>query len=287
MDEEKHHQRPDSSPFIALPPEIRNDICERLLVHRHPIKITKGRSERRTRILLDVCRQLRAEYSSLYYHRNTFTFQCWGADLDREVESTCNLVLWLYRIGAQNRGMLQRIQIRNISRDRTFNKDDLFVFLRDQNVCLARETVWLPLSVLRVRFEEDWLAQLELGELIQEEEQREIISALITTGTHLRKGPDIMVWKRDIWDPIIDAHCKPGDQQLSEFVCPATWRYHTRAASVLSAGATVVPFRDSDPEADGCEAQGCLSGGLKILMAKMRKSKGVVMRMRRRNQSKE
>lgn len=280
MTDNTRHAQQGSTLLTALPPEIRNDICERVLIHRRPIKITRGQSERSTRILLDVCRQLKAEFSNLYYNRNIFTCQCMDADLDRGVDSTNSLILWLQRIGARNRGMLREVQIRIVNR-RTFNKDDLFPFLRDQNVRLSREVGWLPLSLLRVRLEDEWLSQPELSELIVKNEIEEEIDALDHTGSSLPKGPDILVWKRDVFDPVIDKYSRPGGRRLSEFVCPATWRYHARLDDSSDADADVVEVAE-----EGADA-GCLSGGLKVLVAKVRRGKGVVTKLRRRHGRRE
>ena len=268
---------PRRSTFLtALPSEIRNDICERLLVHRGPIKITRGQSERSARVLLDVCRQLKAEFSGLYYHANTFTCQCTDSDLDRDIDSTNSLITWLQRIGGRNRGMLREVQIRIVNK-RIFTKDDLFPFLLDQNVRLAREVGWLPLNVLRVRLEDEWLSQTDLSEMILKAEKQEEVDALERTGSSLPKGPDLLIWKRDIYDPVIDKFSTPGKRQLSEFVCPATWQYYARKEAESTSDTDI----SEAPAAAEKEVEaGCLSGGLKVLVAKMRKGKVVVARFR-------
>lgn len=262
--------------LTALPSEIRNDICERLLLHKRPIKITKGRSERHTRILLDVCRQLKDEFSALYYHGNIFTSICSSSDLDRELDSTSSLILWFRRIGPRNRSMLREVQMRIVN-GRTQCKEDRFAFLRDQNVRISREVGWLPLSVLRVPLQHDWLTQLELSELILKEEKDEEVDALERTGSSLAKGPDLRLWKRETYDPVIDKYSKPNKRQLSEFVCPANWRYYAHSEAALSSDEGLVEVQEEE-----ADEKGCLSGGFKILIAKMRKGRMVVSGIRRK-----
>lgn len=230
-------------------------------------------------MLLDVCRQLKAEFSCLYYHNNIFTCQCTESDLDRELSSTDSLIRWLKRIGPRNRGMLREIQMRILSQ-RSFHKDELFGFLRNQNVRISREVGWVPLSVLRVRLDLHWLTQLELNELILKKLIRKEIEALESTGSSVPKGPDLIVWKRGFYDPVIDKYSKPGKRQLSEFVCPATWQYYARAEvySNSDKDSTDVPIIELESEAEA----GCLSGGLRVLVAKVRRGKGVVAKFRRK-----
>lgn len=252
-----------------MPPEIRNDICERLLLYRRPIKIIRGQSEPSTRVLLDVCRQLKAEFSSLYYNRNTFTCMCTEADRDQELDAITGLIIWLRRIGARNRGMLRDIQLPLI-KEGALSNVDLLAILRDQNVRLAREVGWMSLSVVHVRIGDEWLSQLELSELIVEEEHEEEIQVLEQTGGSLAKGPDLRVWKRDSYDTAIDKYSKPGKRPLSEFVCPATWQYHAHRDGLSR------PSVEKEGEA------GCLSGELKMFVAKVRNGKKVVSRFRKK-----
>lgn len=263
--------------LTALPPEIRNDICERLLVHKRPIKIARGQSEASTRTLLNVCRQLKNEFSPLYYANNVFTCQCTESDLDRKLDWTSSLIKWLQRIGMHNRGMLREIQIRLVN-TRSLSKEDLFAFVRDQNVRIALEGIWLPLRVLQIRFQEHWLNQLELSEAILNEEHNDEVHALIENGSSLAKGPDLRIWKRDIYDPVIDKFSKPGKRQLSEFVCPANWRWYARSEASIQLCEAEEPVK-AEEEKEG--ETGCLSGSIKVLVAKVRKGKGVVTRFRK------
>lgn len=279
------------STFLALPPEIRNDICERLLKSRRPIKVVKGQSEPKTRILLDICRQLKNEFSALYYSTNIFACQCTESDLDRQLDSTSSLISWMKRIGPSSRAMLREVQICLVSK-RTFTKHDFFAFLRDQNVRLALEAGWLPLTVLRMRMEEQWLNQTELSEIIVLEEEAEEVLALDRTGSSLAKGPDLRTWKRDIWDPVIDKYSKPGKRPLSEFVCPANWRYYAKQEDPLSfseqtseKGIETPAENDAEEEAE----TGCIFGSVKVWAAKLRKVRKcrvVVARIRRRRSQK-
>lgn len=174
--------------------------------------------------------------------------------------------------------MLREIQIRVISK-RTFDKKDLLPFLRDQNVRLAKDGVWLPLHILRARFEEDWLNQEELSELIVKYEVEEEIDRLERSGSSLPKGPDLIVLKRDIWDPVIDKYSKPGKRQLSEFVCPANWQYYAREEASSSSNKLleeVVVLAEDDPES------GCFGNGFRLLVAKVRNGKTRLARFRKR-----
>lgn len=269
MDPSSSSNQQRSAFLTALPPEIRNDICERLLLYGRPIKITRGQSERSTRVLLDVCRQLKAEFSGLYYSRNTFTCLCTDADIDQELDAITGLIIWLRRIGARNRGMLRDIQLPLVQKQ-SLSKVDLLTILRDQNVRLARDVGWMPLCVIHISFDDQWLNQLELSELIVKEEYEEEVDVLEQTGGSLAKGPDLRMWKRDIYDPVIDKYGEPGKRPLSEFVCPATWQYHARRDEPSR------PLVEKEGEA------GCLSGGLRLFVAKFRNGKKVVARLWKR-----
>lgn len=267
--------------LTALPSEIRNNICERLLIHKRPIKIDRGQSERDARILLDVCRQLKDEFSALFYHGNTFTSVCSSSDLDRQPDSTTSLILWLRRIGPRNRSMLREIQMRIVN-GRYYSKENRFAFLRDQNVRIALEVGWLPLNVLRIAVQHDWLTQVEVSELIVKEEKDEEVDVLERTGSSLARGPDMRMWKRETYDAVIDKYSKPDKRQLSEFVCPATWRYYARSQAERSSDELSVDVREEE-----IDEKGCLSGGFKILIAKVRKGKTVVSDIRRRRSTRE
>ena len=158
--------------------------------------------------------------------------------------------------------------------------DDCLLFLRDQNVRIVLEVGWVPLSILRVPFQHDWLTQVELSELMVKEEKDDEIYALERTGSSLEKGPDVRLWKRQTYDHVIDKYSKPDKRQLSDFVCPATWRYYAQFEERLSSD-------EGSVENSGEEAaeKGCLSGGFKILIAKVRKGKTVVSGIRRRHSS--
>lgn len=171
--------------------------------------------------------------------------------------------------------MLREIQIRMVNK-RTFTQDELFPFLRDQNVRLAKEVGWLPLSVLRVCVQDEWLNQLELSELMLKLEVEGELERLEQHGSSTPKGPDILVWKRDFFDPVIDQYSKPGGRRLSEYVCPATWRYHAQTDSSLGQEEDVTVHRKKGKEI------GCWSGGFKTLVSKVRRSKAAVAKLRRR-----
>lgn len=176
-----------------------------------------------------------------------------------------------------NRGTLREIQIRLVNTP-SLSKEDLFAFLRDQNVRIALDRVWLPLRVLQIGFYEHWHTQLELSEAILDEEHNDKVHKLIENGSSLAKGPDLRIWKRDIYDPVIDRYSKPGKRQLSEWVCPANWRYHARPEISIQLCEIEEPA-EVDEKTGG--ETGCLSGGIKVLVAKMRKLKGVVARIRK------
>ena len=220
--------------FLDLPAELKNTICEQVLVHKRPIKISLGQSERQCRALLDVCRQLKSEYSRLYYSANTFTHVCWEKDLTGSMRSTTSLISWLQRIGPVNRSSLRELQIRTPSRGKDIETVDLFSFVRDQNARILREVGWIPLSVLRVRLDEQWLDQCELEARIILKKYEEEIVALYQHGTNPRKGPDIRFWKSDVYDPVVDASVVEGDRRLSEWVCPAIWRYYAYPTETMT-----------------------------------------------------
>ena len=212
--------------FLDLPPELKNTICEQVLVHRRPIKISLGQSERQCRALLDVCRQLKSEYRRLYYSANTFTHVCWEKDLTGSLLSTTSLISWLQRIGPLARSSLREIQIRSPSSGKDVETADLFSFVRDQNARILCQVGWLPLSVLKVRLDGEWVDQCELETMIVLKKYEEEIVALYQHCANPRKGPDVRFWKNDVYDPVVDAFVAEGDRRLSEWVCPAIWRYY-------------------------------------------------------------
>ncbi|KAF2768733.1 hypothetical protein EJ03DRAFT_114152 [Teratosphaeria nubilosa] len=95
--------------FLQLPPELRNNIYEHLLVYKYGNKL----SQRIIAIhcmppLLRTCRQIKAEASAIYYSQN---------DFNAIISSLCprrdsGVWSWFERTGAENCALIRHLKVR-------------------------------------------------------------------------------------------------------------------------------------------------------------------------------
>lgn len=98
------------SPFLRLPPELRNRIYEDLLVSEEVVGVTSlGYHQWTPPSLLHTCHQIRSEASKLYYAANIFQI-CSRWHQDR-LEGAFEMQEWLHALCKPQQDMLRRIRI--------------------------------------------------------------------------------------------------------------------------------------------------------------------------------
>lgn len=100
----------DQSPFIRLPPELRDDIYEMVLVQDHPIGISQPPDSKTSRVsfaaLLQTCHQIRNEAIAIFYSSNSFVISTPGANFTRPC-----LKGWLGALEPETRLLIRRVFI--------------------------------------------------------------------------------------------------------------------------------------------------------------------------------
>lgn len=138
------HYNMENSALSTLPPELRNNIYELVVVGDHPVKImwptntthrflyrkapkflTSTRSS-----LLQTCRQSRNEASPIYYSFNTFAFD----ENENEVRSENLLVAWLTVLDSKQWQSLRKIRLE----DGGYGPEEVDGVVRDSRQYLKR-----------------------------------------------------------------------------------------------------------------------------------------------------
>ncbi|KAK3707357.1 hypothetical protein LTR37_012201 [Vermiconidia calcicola] len=87
--------------LTILPAELRNVIYRHVLLSEHSIDIAAARSKSS---LLETCKQIRQEASSMFYSENTFVWQA--------TDGNCNgLISWLAAIGPESAASIPQLKI--------------------------------------------------------------------------------------------------------------------------------------------------------------------------------
>lgn len=183
-----------SSAFLDLPPEIRNRIYELILIQPQEVRIIAGHDCSSTRAVLCACRQTHKEATAIYYMRNTF-----GLETPQWFFSR-HLNFWLRRIGGRKRAMLRDLRIWLVGESQLIMADKLS-FLKEQNAKLANDGLWLPLEVLRIRVNSEYLHYYDLEVLAGEDCFKDVDGDYDPYRGYPRKGPCIREWKYawDVW----------------------------------------------------------------------------------------
>ena len=184
------HER--ASPLLDLPSEIRNRICELVLVQKGPVKIVDGWSPSGLWALLVTCRQIREEASGFFYNGNIFGHHSGDYQATPDNSSVASLASWLKKIGPRNRAVLREIHVWP-TKNKDMTLEEKRMFLETHCAVLARYGMWLDPSIVRIRVEAQ---HLSLPDLIVLTEPEEKIENGYATGPEDFKGPHIRRWGR-------------------------------------------------------------------------------------------
>ncbi|KXT07161.1 hypothetical protein AC578_2493 [Pseudocercospora eumusae] len=132
----------ESSPLLALPPELRNHIYREVLVHNNNIiiitKSTKPPS------LLQLCREIRFEAQGIYLAENRFMGQTTSSFDPKQHDWWA---LWLRSLGTERRTLLRSFEI-FVAMEEEEEEDKRADVLRQMSAWLRRECGGLGLDVV-------------------------------------------------------------------------------------------------------------------------------------------
>ena len=149
---------------------MRNRVYSATLIQSRPIRICAPLTEYSQRALLGVCRQIYQEAVWIFYSGNVFISEATGPSPYHRL--SFHFIRWLWHLGPRKRALLRDIRVctpppeeptsleqGNSNVDEYCRKRSFLVDCFDQ---LILKGLWLPLTVLRVRINAEFLNFVEI-----------------------------------------------------------------------------------------------------------------------------